>query len=110
MNLIALALGYGLLTPQVPQDRQQFYALIDSLDLPIKAAKLVQMETTYIPKGQGEPWPFDQLIAICIVNYIYKFIVAIILTPVIYLVHNRIEKYLGHDQAATMKKAAMGEG
>ena len=60
-------------------------------------------------KGQGEPWPFDQLIAICIVNYIYKFIVAIILTPVIYLVHNRIEKYLGHDQAAAMKKAAMGE-
>jgi len=60
-------------------------------------------------KGQGEPWPFDQLIAICIVNYIYKFIVAIILTPVIYLVHNRIEKYLGHEQAAAMKKAAMGD-
>jgi len=60
-------------------------------------------------KGQGEAWPFDQLIAICIVNYIYKFIVAIILTPVIYLVHNRIENYLGHEQAAAMKKAAMGE-
>ncbi len=43
-------------------------------------------------KGQGEPWPFDQLIAICIVNYIYKFIVALLLTPVIYLVHNRIER------------------
>jgi queuosine precursor transporter len=60
-------------------------------------------------KGQGEPWPFDQLIAICIVNYIYKFIVAILLTPVIYLVHNRIERYLGHEQAAAMKKAAMGD-
>jgi uncharacterized integral membrane protein (TIGR00697 family) len=58
-------------------------------------------------KGQGEPWPFDQLIAICIVNYIYKFIVAILLTPVIYFVHGRIEKYLGHDVAAEMKKAAM---
>lgn len=58
-------------------------------------------------KGQGEPWPFDQLIAICIVNYIYKFIVAILLTPVIYLVHNRIENYLGHEKAAEMKKAAM---
>lgn len=61
-------------------------------------------------KGQGEPWPFDQLIAICIVNYIYKFIVAILMTPVIYFVHNRIERYLGHAQAAEMKKAAMGEG
>ncbi len=60
-------------------------------------------------KGQGEPWPFDQLIAICIVNYIYKFIVAILLTPVIYFVHHRIEKYLGHEQAAEMKKAAMGD-
>src|SRR5688572_13174892 len=58
-------------------------------------------------KGQGQPWPFDQVIAICIVNYIYKFLVAIILTPVIYLVHNRIERYLGHEQAAAMKKAAM---
>jgi queuosine precursor transporter len=60
-------------------------------------------------KGQGEPWPFDQLIAICIVNYIYKFIIAILLTPVIYLVHNRIERYLGHEQATAMKKAAMGD-
>jgi queuosine precursor transporter len=58
-------------------------------------------------KGQGKPWPFDQLLAICIVNYIYKFIVAVLLTPVIYLVHNRIEKYLGHEQAEIMKKAAM---
>lgn len=58
-------------------------------------------------KGQGKPWPFDQLIAICIVNYIYKFIVAVLLTPVIYLVHNRIERYLGHDVAAEMKRAAM---
>lgn len=58
-------------------------------------------------KGQGQPWPFDQLIAICIVNYIYKFIVAIILTPVIYIVHDRIERYLGHDQAKLMKDAAM---
>jgi queuosine precursor transporter len=60
-------------------------------------------------KGQGEPWPFDQLIAICIVNYIYKFIVAILLTPVIYFVHNRIERYLGHEKATAMKKAAMGD-
>jgi queuosine precursor transporter len=58
-------------------------------------------------KGQGEPWPFDQVIAICIVNYIYKFTMAILLTPVIYLVHARIEKYLGHDVAAEMKRAAM---
>ena len=58
-------------------------------------------------KGQGEPWPFDQLIAICIVNYIYKFLVAILLTPVIYLVHGWIEKYLGDEISKEMKLAAM---
>jgi queuosine precursor transporter len=60
-------------------------------------------------KGQGDPWPFDQLIAICIVNYIYKFIIALIMTPVIYGVHGWIEKYLGHEKAAEMKKAAMSD-
>ncbi len=59
--------------------------------------------------GQGSPWPFDQVIAICIVNYIYKFSMAILLTPVIYLVHGWIERYLGHEQAAEMKAAAMKE-
>ncbi len=59
--------------------------------------------------NQGSPWPVNQVIAIGIVNYIYKFTVAILLTPVIYLVHFRIEKYLGHALALKMKKAAMGE-
>ncbi len=57
--------------------------------------------------GQGEPWPFDQIMAICVVNYIYKFTMAVILTPVIYFVHGVIERYLGHEQAAAMKQAAM---
>ena len=34
---------------------------------------------------------------------------AIILTPVIYFAEIRIEKYLGHETAKRMKKAAMGE-
>ena len=59
--------------------------------------------------NQGEAWPVNQVIAIGIVNYIYKFIVAVLLTPVIYLVHYRIEKYLGHDLAKKMKRAAMGQ-
>lgn len=52
-------------------------------------------------------WPFKLFIAVGIVNYIYKFTVAILLTPVIYLVHNLIEKYLGPEKAAEMKAAAM---
>ena len=59
--------------------------------------------------NQGSAWPVNQVIAIGIVNYIYKFCVAVLLTPVIYLVHDRIEKYLGHDLAKKMKRAAMGQ-
>lgn len=54
-------------------------------------------------------WPFKLFLAVGIVNYIYKFLVAILLTPVIYLIHGWIEKYLGHELAAEMKKGAMRE-
>ncbi|MBI5372018.1 MAG: queuosine precursor transporter [Sphingobacteriales bacterium] len=57
--------------------------------------------------GNDFVWPFSLFIAVGIVNYIYKFIVALVLTPVIYLVHHWIENYLGHEDAARMKKAAM---
>ena len=60
-----------------------------------------------IQTGQGEPWSLHQVLVTGKGNYIYKFVVAILLTPVIYLVHGWIEKYLGKDQAAEMKNAAM---
>jgi len=49
------------------------------------------------------------ILAIGVMNYTYKFTVAIILTPVIYFVERRIEKYLGHDVTVKMKLAAMGK-
>ncbi len=54
-------------------------------------------------------WPFSLVIAVGVVNYVYKFVIALIMTPVIYLVHNLIEKYLGHDVAIKMKRSAMGK-
>lgn len=47
-----------------------------------------------------------QLIAIGITNYIYKFTIAIILTPLIYLGHYWIDKYLGKDHALKMSQEA----
>ncbi|MGN7722704.1 queuosine precursor transporter [Chitinophaga sp. 22620] len=52
-------------------------------------------------------WPMGQVLAICIINYIYKFAAAIVLTPVIYWVHGILERYLGHETAAEMKRTAM---
>lgn len=52
---------------------------------------------------------WQQILAIGVVNYIYKATMAIILTPVIYIAEKRIEKYVGHEVAVQMKKEAMGE-
>ena len=52
---------------------------------------------------------WQMILAIGIMNYLYKFTMALILTPVIILVEKRIEKYVGHATAVKMKKAAMGE-
>jgi queuosine precursor transporter len=62
-----------------------------------------------IQAGQGDPWSLHQIAVTGTGNYIYKFLAAILLTPVIYLIHGWIERYLGHDLASKMKKAAMGK-
>lgn len=48
----------------------------------------------------------DQIIAIGITNYIYKFAVAILLTPVIYLGHYLIDQYLGKENAEKLSEDA----
>ena len=55
-------------------------------------------------------WSFKLFLAVGTLNYIYKALVAILLTPVIYLVHHFIENYLGKEKAASMKTAAMQIG
>jgi uncharacterized PurR-regulated membrane protein YhhQ (DUF165 family) len=42
-------------------------------------------------------------------GYVYKFAIAILCTPIIYLIHHLIEDYLGKEKAAAMKKAALGD-
>ena len=56
----------------------------------------------------GKGWSWQLVLAICLVNYTYKFTMAIILTPLIYFVEKWIEKYLGHETTHKMKQAAMG--
>lgn len=54
----------------------------------------------------GSDWDLVRVLAIGVVNYTYKFIMALVMTPVIYGVHGLIENYLGHPLAAEMKTAA----
>jgi len=48
----------------------------------------------------------SQIVAIGITNYIYKFLVAIALTPLIYLGHIIIDRYLGKDEAEKISAEA----
>jgi queuosine precursor transporter len=48
----------------------------------------------------------QQIIAIGITNYIYKFAVAILLTPLIYLGHSIIDNYLGKQNAEKLSEEA----
>jgi len=57
----------------------------------------------------GNDWSWQLVLAICLVNYSYKFIMAILLTPLIYLLEFFIEKYLGAEKAMELKLAAMNK-
>lgn len=56
----------------------------------------------------GADWELVRVLAIGIVNYIYKFTMAVILTPVIYGAHHIIDSYLGEQLADKLKIEAMG--
>jgi uncharacterized integral membrane protein (TIGR00697 family) len=51
----------------------------------------------------------SQIIAIGITNYIYKFSVAILLTPLIYGGHYLIDRYLGKENAAKISEQAASD-
>jgi len=54
-------------------------------------------------------WSISQIIAVGIINYVYKFSVAVLLTPLLYLGHGLIDRYLGEELAEEMVKEASGD-
>ena len=51
-------------------------------------------------------WPMSEIFAVGTINYIYKFSVAILLTPVLYIAHYFIDRYLGNEVADKMAEDA----
>ncbi len=49
---------------------------------------------------------FQEILAITLFNYSYKFIIAILITPIIYLFHWVMDRYLGHETAMEMIEQA----
>lgn len=54
-------------------------------------------------------WDLSQVIAVGIINYIYKFTVAIALTPLLYVGHGMIDRYLGKELAHQMMEEASSD-
>lgn len=52
-------------------------------------------------------WPVSLFLAVGTVNYIYKGVVALLATPVLYLVHGLIDRYLGPDESGRLRASAI---
>jgi hypothetical protein len=52
-----------------------------------------------VPVGQTMAWAFTA--------YAYKFTIALLMTPVIYLIHWLAERFLGSKLASDMKRTAL---
>jgi uncharacterized integral membrane protein (TIGR00697 family) len=53
-----------------------------------------------------EAWSTNLFLAVGTVNYLYKFVVAIVLTPVIDLAHDMIDRYLGAELSEEIRAKA----
>src|SRR5690606_23023186 len=51
-------------------------------------------------------WSWQTVLAICLVGYIYKFTVAVLLTPILYLVHKIVDGYLGKELSEKLLEEA----
>ncbi|GMU85252.1 MAG: membrane protein [Ignavibacteriales bacterium] len=57
----------------------------------------------------GADWNLTLVMAIGVVNYLYKFIVAVALTPFLYIIHGIIDRYLGREEAKRLMEQAASD-
>ncbi|WPZ10289.1 queuosine precursor transporter [Roseivirga spongicola] len=55
------------------------------------------------------PWSITQVLAVGLTNYTYKFLIAILLTPILYVAHYLIDNYLGKETAEAMMAEASSQ-
>lgn len=56
----------------------------------------------------GKGWSWPTVLSISLLGYSYKFLVAVLMTPVIYFAEARIANYVGSETARQMRVSAMG--
>lgn len=52
-------------------------------------------------------WSVGLFLAVATVNYVYKLLAAIVLTPFLYIIHNWIDRYLGENLSRQLRRNAM---
>ncbi|HSR16627.1 MAG TPA: VUT family protein, partial [Ignavibacteriaceae bacterium] len=57
----------------------------------------------------GAGWDLGLVLAIGTVNYIYKFFIAVVFTPLLYLIHYLVDIYLGKEFAEKLMHEATGK-
>jgi queuosine precursor transporter len=62
---------------------------------------------TYVAFWIFKDWSFALCSALVITAYCYKLIVALLSTPLVYLVHAAVERYLGRERAQAMRASAL---
>lgn len=67
---------------------------------------LVLFIAFYLLSPANIRWSIPQVISVGIVNYSYKFIIAIALTPLLYVAHYIIDRYLGQELSKSMMQDA----
>ena len=70
---------------------------------------VVLMIAFYFLAPSGKSWSITQVINVGIDNYTFKFFVAIMITPLIYLAHYLIDKYLGNNLSKKAKEIALSK-
>lgn len=60
----------------------------------------------YVLAPNESRWSIPQVLSVGVINYIYKFVVAIVLTPLIYLAHYLIDRYLGAELSQELQEEA----
>jgi queuosine precursor transporter len=79
-----------------------FSQLIDSYVVVVIAFYIYPM----LVPGNGSPWSVQQVVTVCTGGYLYKFLIALLMTPILYVIHYFIERYLGPELATEMKAKA----
>ena len=64
----------------------------------------------YFGADPAHRWSLNQIAAIGLIGYSYKVICALVLTPLLYLVHMGIHRYLGDELAMSLKESSIDKG